>query len=133
VTVLYFQSKKCRIKEGIYKNFHGKAKIMVEIYSSEILNRPDLFYQLINNMTDLVFLTKVNRDKSLSYVVLNTPAKDLYGLTNESFGRPIEDVLPKNAYHIVKSKYEEAMEKKSQSNTKIWLLFRTFLKTVQMK
>jgi diguanylate cyclase (GGDEF)-like protein/PAS domain S-box-containing protein len=85
---------------------------MVEIYSSEILNRPDLFYQLINNMTDLVFLTKVNRDKSLSYVVLNTPAKDLYGLTNESFGRPIEDVLPKNAYHIVKSKYEEAMEKK---------------------
>ncbi|MFJ5758470.1 diguanylate cyclase [Neobacillus sp. NPDC093182] len=85
---------------------------MVEKYSLEILNRPDLFYQLINNMTDLVFLTKVNPDKSLSYVVLNKPAKDLYGLTNESFGKPIEEVLPKNAYHIVKTKYEEAMEKK---------------------
>lgn len=106
---------------------------MVEKYSLEILNRPDLFYQLINNMTDLVFLTKVNPDKSLSYVVLNKPAKDLYGLTNESFGKPIQEVLPKNAYHIVKSKYKEAMEKKSQSNTKIWLAFRTLPKTVIMK
>ncbi|WHZ04248.1 diguanylate cyclase [Neobacillus sp. YX16] len=85
---------------------------MVEKYSLEILNRPDLFYQLINNMTDLVFLTKVNQDKSLSYVILNKPAKDLYGLTNESFGRPIEEVLPSNAYHIIKRKYEEAIEKK---------------------
>jgi diguanylate cyclase (GGDEF)-like protein/PAS domain S-box-containing protein len=85
---------------------------MVEKYSLEILNRPDLFYQLINNMTDLVFLTKVNHDKSLSYVILNKPAKDLYGLTNESFGRPIEEVLPSNAYHIIKRKYEEAIEKK---------------------
>ena len=85
---------------------------MGEKYSLEILNRPDLFYQLINNMTDLVFLTKVNPDKSLSYVILNKPAKDLYGLTNESFGKPIQKVLPTNAYHIVKSKYEEAMEKK---------------------
>lgn len=85
---------------------------MVEKYSLEILNRPDLFYQLINNMTDLVFLTKVNPDKSLSYVILNKPAKDLYGLTNESFGRPIDEVLPSNAYHIIKRKYEEAIEKK---------------------
>jgi diguanylate cyclase (GGDEF)-like protein/PAS domain S-box-containing protein len=85
---------------------------MVEKYSLEILNRPDLFYQLINNMTDLVFLTKVNQDKSLSYVILNKPAKDLYGLTNESFGRPIEEVLPSNAYQIIKRKYEEAIEKK---------------------
>lgn len=87
-------------------------KIMVEKYSLEILNRPDLFYQLINNMTDLVFLTKVNPDKSLSYVVLNKPAKDLYGLTNESFGKVIQEVLPENAYRIVKNKYEEAMRGK---------------------
>lgn len=86
--------------------------MMAEKYSLEILSRPDLFYQLINNMTDLVFLTKVNPDKSLSYVVLNKPAKDLYGLTNESFGKPIQEVLPKNAYNIVMSKYKEAMEKK---------------------
>lgn len=85
---------------------------MAEKYSLEILSRPDLFYQLINNMTDLVFLTKVNPDKSLSYVVLNEPAKDLYGLTNESFGKPIQEVLPKDAYDIVKRKYHEAMEKK---------------------
>jgi diguanylate cyclase (GGDEF)-like protein/PAS domain S-box-containing protein len=85
---------------------------MVEKYSLEILNRPDLFYQLINNMTDLVFLTKVNPDRSLSYVILNKPAKDLYGLTNECFGKRIEEVLPKNAYQIIKGKYEEAMEKK---------------------
>jgi diguanylate cyclase (GGDEF)-like protein/PAS domain S-box-containing protein len=85
---------------------------MVEKYSLEILKRPDLFYQLINNMTDLVFLTKVNPDKSLSYVVLNKPAKDLYGLTNESFGKRIEEVLPEKAYQIIKRKYEEAMEQK---------------------
>jgi diguanylate cyclase (GGDEF)-like protein/PAS domain S-box-containing protein len=85
---------------------------MVEKINLEIINRPDLFYQLINNMTDLVYLTKVNRDKSLSYVVLNKPAKDLYGLTNEAFGKPIQEVLPKNAYQIFKSKYEEAMEKR---------------------
>jgi hypothetical protein len=87
-------------------------KTMNEKFNLEILNRPDLFYQLINNMTDLVFLTKVNRDKTLSYVLLNKPAKDLYGLTNESYGKPIEKVLPKDAYDVVKSKYDEAMEKK---------------------
>lgn len=75
MSFLYFQSKECRIKKTLYKNFHGKAKIKVEKYSLEILNRPDLFYQLINNMTDLVFLTKVNPDKSLSYVVLINPLK----------------------------------------------------------
>ena len=85
---------------------------MVEKYSLEILNRPDLFYQLINNMTDLVYLTKVNSDKTFSYVLLNKPAKDLYGLTNESLGKRIEEVLPKNAYQIIKRKYEEAMEMK---------------------
>lgn len=86
--------------------------LMVEKFNLEMLNRLDLFFQLFNNMTDLVYLTKVNSDKTFSYVLLNKPAKDLYGLTNESFGKPIEVVLPINAYQIIKGKYEEAMEKK---------------------
>ncbi|MEH7179567.1 diguanylate cyclase domain-containing protein [Neobacillus vireti] len=85
---------------------------MYEITNLEILNSHNLFFQLFNNMTDLVFLTKVNSDKSFSYVLLNKPAKDLYGLTNESFGKPIEEVLPEKAYLIIKEKYREAMEKK---------------------
>jgi diguanylate cyclase (GGDEF)-like protein/PAS domain S-box-containing protein len=85
---------------------------MVEKFDIEMLNRLDLFFQLFNNMTDLVYLTKVNSDKTFSYVLLNKPAKDLYGLTNECFGKRIEEVLPKDAYQIIKGKYEEAMEKK---------------------
>lgn len=112
-----FTSNQCRIRykyRGVdpYEYPWKGEKVMNEKFNLEILNRPDLFYQLINNMTDLVFLTKVNHDKTLSYVLLNKPAKDLYGLTNESYGKPIEKVLPKDAYDVVKSKYDEAMEKK---------------------
>ena len=56
---------------------------MIEKFNLEMLNRLDLFFQLFNNITDLVFLAKVNSDKSFSYVLLNKPAKDIYGLTNE--------------------------------------------------
>ncbi|MEH7114107.1 PAS domain-containing protein [Neobacillus niacini] len=85
---------------------------MIEKFNLEMLNRLDLFFQLFNNMTDLVFLAKVNSDKSFSYVLLNKPAKDIYGLTNESFGKPIKEVLPENSYRIIKSKYQEAIEKR---------------------
>jgi PAS domain S-box-containing protein len=85
---------------------------MDEKLDLEMLNRLDLFFKLFSNMTDLVYLTKVNSDKTFSYVLLNKPAKDIYGLTNDSFGKPLQEVLPNNAYQIIKEKYEEAMEKK---------------------
>jgi diguanylate cyclase (GGDEF)-like protein/PAS domain S-box-containing protein len=85
---------------------------MVDKFNLEKLNRLDLFFQLFNNMNDLVFLTKVESNQKFSYVLVNKPAKELYGFTDESFGKPLDEVLPKNAYDIVKSKYLEVMEKK---------------------
>lgn len=98
-------------KRDIIKIRKG-ARYMIEKSKLETLNSLDLFLELFNNMTDLVFLTKVNSDQSFSYILLNKPAKDLYGLTNESFGKPIEELLPKSAYQTIKRKYQEAMDRK---------------------
>jgi diguanylate cyclase (GGDEF)-like protein/PAS domain S-box-containing protein len=84
---------------------------MIEKFNLEILNRIDLFFQLFNNMTDLVFLTKVENG-TYSYVLANKPAMALVGISDEAFGKPINEVLPKKAYQLIESKYKEAMEKK---------------------
>nr|WP_263323108.1 PAS domain-containing protein [Neobacillus sp. Marseille-Q6967] len=85
---------------------------MTDKSNLEILNRIDLFFELFNNMRDLVFLTKVDSAENFSYVLANRPAKDLCGLTDESFGKPLNEVLPQKAYELIKSKYKDAMRKK---------------------
>ena len=61
---------------------------MGDHYNLEVLHNIDLFFQLFNNMSDLVYLTKVDNDDKFSYVLANKPAMEFSGLTAESFGNP---------------------------------------------
>ncbi|WHY68132.1 diguanylate cyclase [Neobacillus sp. SuZ13] len=75
----------------------------------ESLNKIDLFFQLFNDMSDLVYLTKVGKDGQFSYVLANEPAQNFSGLTSKSFGKPIEEVLPEEVFHIIEEKYKQAI------------------------
>ena len=85
---------------------------MTEKFNINELNRMDLFFELFNNITDLVFLTKVMNDNSFSYVLANKPGKELWGLVESDFGKPMHEVLPYEAYKVIEEKYKETMEKK---------------------
>lgn len=76
----------------------------------ETLNKIDLFSQLFNNMSDLVYVTKVGKDGKFSYVLANEPAMSFSGLTTKSFGKPLEEVLPKAVFNIIEAKYKQAID-----------------------
>jgi diguanylate cyclase (GGDEF)-like protein/PAS domain S-box-containing protein len=78
-------------------------------YNLEVLNKIDLFFQLFNDMSDLVYLTKVEKDGQFSYVLANEPAKKFSGLTDLSFGKPLAEVLPEEAFRIIDTKYKQAI------------------------
>lgn len=78
-------------------------------YNFEVLNKIDLFFQLFNDMSDLVYLTKVENDGRFSYVLANEPAQFFSGLTVNSFGKPLEKVLPEEVFKIIESKYKQAI------------------------
>lgn len=81
-------------------------------YNLEELNKIDLFFQLFNDMSDLVYLTKVEKDGQFSYVLANKPAKIFSGLTDQSFGKPIGEVLPEEAFRIIDTKYKQTIAAK---------------------
>ncbi|MEH7154669.1 diguanylate cyclase domain-containing protein [Neobacillus drentensis] len=78
-------------------------------YNLEVLNKIDLFFQLFDDMSDLVYLTKVEKDGQFSYVLANEPAKIFSGLTNQSFNKPLGEVLPEVVFKIIETKYKQAI------------------------
>lgn len=78
-------------------------------YNFEELNKIDLFFQLFNDMSDLVYLTKVEEDGRFSYVLANEPAKLFSGLTDKSFGKPLKKVLSTEVFKIIEAKYKQAI------------------------
>ncbi|MCM3443396.1 PAS domain S-box protein [Metabacillus halosaccharovorans] len=81
-------------------------------FKIEALNHIDLFFNIFNNMSDMVFLTEVINEDQFHYVLANDSAKKRIGLTNESFGKNIRDVLPAEVFDVVYSEYIEAVAKK---------------------
>ena len=80
-------------------------------YNLEVLNKIDLFFQLFNDMSDLVYLTKMEKDGQFSYVLANEPAKKISRLTDQSFDKPLGEVLPAEVFKIIEAKYKLAIEK----------------------
>lgn len=78
-------------------------------YNLEVLNKIDLFFKLFNNMSDLVYLTKVGNNGRFSYVLANEPAQFFSGLTANSFDKPLEEVLPEEVFKIIEVKYKLAI------------------------
>ncbi|WP_160725418.1 sensor domain-containing protein [Bacillus sp. USDA818B3_A] len=77
----------------------------------DFLNK-DLFFKLFNNMSDLVYLTKVRDDSQFTYVLANEPAKKFSRITSEAYGKPVSEVLPPEVYQVIKDKYFQVLSTK---------------------
>jgi diguanylate cyclase (GGDEF)-like protein/PAS domain S-box-containing protein len=75
----------------------------------EVITNIDLFLKFFNNISDLVYLSKVKEDGSYEYMFANDPAKNFTGLTNEDFGRGMTEVLDEHTAQLVITKYDEAV------------------------
>ncbi|MFL8936271.1 diguanylate cyclase domain-containing protein [Rossellomorea oryzaecorticis] len=75
----------------------------------EVITNIDLFLKFFNNISDLVYLSKVKVDGSYEYMFANDPAKNFTGLTNEDFGRGMTEVLDEHTAQLVITKYDEAV------------------------
>ncbi len=81
-------------------------------FNNEVLKNIDLFFNIFDNMSDMVFLTEVINGDQFRYVLANESAKKMVGLKNDSFGKNIHEVLPEEAFKRIYIKYREAMVKK---------------------
>ena len=79
----------------------------------DIFNNIGLFLKFFNSISDMVYLIKVDGENCYSYMFANDPAKKYTGLTEESFGKSIDEVLPTNAAELIKQKYGKAIQSKS--------------------
>ena len=77
----------------------------------DFLNR-DLFFKLFNNMSDLVYLTKVEDDDQFIYILANEPAKSFSRLTSHANGKPLREVLPPEVYTNIEEKYLQVLSTK---------------------
>jgi diguanylate cyclase (GGDEF)-like protein/PAS domain S-box-containing protein len=72
----------------------------------------ELFFQVFNSMSDMVFLVEVDHNKDFRYLFANEAANKNIGIKSDSYGRLISDFMPSPAFIFMKGKYEEAMSKK---------------------
>ncbi|NLK98348.1 MAG: diguanylate cyclase [Epulopiscium sp.] len=79
---------------------------------SEIFNRVDWFLNVFNNISDFVFLMKVNGDEDFRYLFMNESAKSFTGLTDEAIGRTVHEMMPKNVADLIVQQYKYAIEQK---------------------
>ncbi|WP_251551985.1 hypothetical protein [Neobacillus muris] len=86
---------------------------MNEIYNIKELNQIDLFFGLFNSISDLVYLTKVEKGNELRYVLANKPARELWGAADEDlFGEPLKKIMAQEIYKTVEVNYFKAIKKK---------------------
>jgi diguanylate cyclase (GGDEF)-like protein/PAS domain S-box-containing protein len=85
---------------------------MLDINTIIELNRNNLLLKMFNEMSDLVYLTKVGNNNTFSYELANEPAMKFSGLTAESFRKPLQEILPEGVCKVIEAKYHEAMKKR---------------------
>lgn len=77
-----------------------------------IAKHKDTFEVLIRNVPDLIFLMSVDNDRHFRYVIMNTAARNVTGLTEAVYGRTIEDVLPEYRSSNLNEYYLEVVRTK---------------------
>jgi diguanylate cyclase (GGDEF)-like protein/PAS domain S-box-containing protein len=70
-----------------------------------------LFFQIFNNMSDMVFLSKVEDSGDFTYIIINDTAQKNLGINSEYSGQSIKDILPDDRWKLIYEKYIEAIEK----------------------
>lgn len=72
----------------------------------------ELFYQIFNSMSDMVFLINVDQLNQYRYVFINEAANEKIGLTVDAFGKLIRECLPEEVFSNIQVKYDEAIYNK---------------------
>lgn len=79
---------------------------------SEIFNHVDWLLNVFNNISDFVFLMKVNGNDDFRYFFINESAKKYTGLTDDAIDRTVHDMMPQNAADLIVQQYKYAIEQK---------------------
>ncbi|MBM6616649.1 sensor domain-containing protein [Bacillus suaedaesalsae] len=83
-------------------------------FNIELFKKFDIFIKIFNSIYDMVYITKVEEDGHFSYLLANDAAKRFIGLTEESFGKRLDEIMPKGAAQIISKKYQQAIEMKNE-------------------
>ncbi|MDQ0233393.1 PAS domain S-box protein [Metabacillus malikii] len=73
------------------------------------LKHIDLFFQIFNGMSDMVFLSEVEKIGEYRYILANRPAIELLGIESIPSGKLLHDVVPVDSYRLLNEKYIEAI------------------------
>jgi diguanylate cyclase (GGDEF)-like protein/PAS domain S-box-containing protein len=76
----------------------------------EVMNNIELFIEFFNNISDLVYLSKVREDGTFEYMLVNDSAKMFSGIKEDYIGRTVEEVLDEETAGFVIRKYKKAIE-----------------------
>ncbi|HHW68188.1 MAG: hypothetical protein PWP07_1431 [Epulopiscium sp.] len=79
---------------------------------SYIFNHIDWYLNIFNNISDFIFLIKVNDDDDFRYSFINKAAKQYTGLTEDAIGRTVHDMLPKILADSIIHQYKYAIAQK---------------------
>ncbi|OCA97606.1 PAS domain-containing protein [Clostridium beijerinckii] len=78
-----------------------------------IYNDLDLFMEIFNGISDLVFFIKVDNENIFRYLFMNKQAKKYIQVKESPIGKTIYEIMPKNMADLITKQYEEAISKKA--------------------
>lgn len=79
---------------------------------SEIFNHVDWLLNIFNNISDFVFFMKVTQENDFRYLFMNEAAKKYTGLNENSIGKTVHEMMPKDVADLIVQQYKEAIQKK---------------------
>ncbi|GEP66531.1 hypothetical protein CBE01nite_42990 [Clostridium beijerinckii] len=78
-----------------------------------IYNDLDLFMEIFNSISDLVFFIKIDNENIFRYLFINKQAKKYIHLKESPIGKTIYEIMPKNVADLITKQYKEAINKKA--------------------
>ncbi len=85
---------------------------MTNLNIMELFNNIDLFLKIFNNVSDMVYPTKVEGKGHYSYILANESGRKFVGLTEDSFGKRLEEILPRDTAELIIHKYDVCIRRK---------------------
>lgn len=70
----------------------------------------DILTSLFHHMSDMFFLMSVEEDLQFRYVMMNPVAMQVAGLTEDAYGKLIDDVFPEEKASLLNSVYRKAVQ-----------------------
>ncbi|NRD76831.1 diguanylate cyclase [Bacillus sp. BRMEA1] len=78
----------------------------------DIIQHIDSFFEVFDNISDLVYIMRVDEAGRFRYLFVNEPAKRMAKLEDGAIGKTIEEVMPKESAEIINAQYHNAIKLK---------------------